>query len=504
MAQKTADDDAPLEIDVVGLVRAHGRSSLRAALGVVVVVLALGGSYLLWQPTRAASVLEFRPTFEGAARGTYPNGLAFSPTDVTAAPVVDQVFDSNDILQYCPREAFRGGFFVELRSDQSMFLDAEYQARLAESGLTAVERQSLQAEYESKRAALPVSYRLVFVRPSACSRLPDVVLSKVLVDVLSTWANQSEEKRGVLYHQIEVLTPNMLDVGMGAEGSRLLRADLLRNALLRIVSNIEGVERLPGARLIRFGPDRVTFFEIRSKLLDVVRSRLEPLVVGAGQAMVRESALWVTETAESAERERRAAQGRAEAYQRALQEYSGGTPVVPTAGGRGTGPAAVGTGDVQTLSAQIDKTFIDRIVEMSEANTEFRQELTEKWILESVNEVAAAERASYYARLAQSLRVPSGASRNITPAEIDGRLDDIVKEGKALTALFNQVFDEFSRVSLRPAGAMYQTDRPVSTEVSRSFTMSELVLIAFGAFLAALVAAFAGLVIRERFVATPR
>jgi hypothetical protein len=234
--------------DVLKALRDHRRVVVAVTGTVTLLVAALGAFYLWrWQPVRRASVLSFRPTFQGATAGTYPNGLPFASSDIAAAPILDLVFDKNTLQEYCSRDAFRGGFYVEQRSDQSAFLDAEYQARLADNRITAVERQALQAEYEAKRQALPIQYRLVFVRPRECSAIPHVVVAKALDDVLNTWAEESERKRGVLSLQVEVLTPSMLDVGQGPGMSRLLRADLTRSALLRIAANVRKVELWPVA-----------------------------------------------------------------------------------------------------------------------------------------------------------------------------------------------------------------------------------------------------------------
>lgn len=495
-------DHSSAGIDILKLVRVHSHKALVLAVGVTLLVGATAlYHFLLGQPVRRASVLEFRPTFTGVNEGEYPNGLPFSSTDVAVPQVLDLVYDDNLIAEYCSREAFRSGFFVEQRSDASAFLDAEYQARLSDARITPVERQRLQLEYEAKRAALPVQFRLVFVKPRSCAAIPQVVVAKAMTDVLTTWAEESETKRGVLNQRVDVLTPAMLDVGEGMESSRLLRADLLRTALLRIVANVGEVQEIPGAGLIRYGDTRLTFMEVRNKLVDLVRSRLEPLVATAGQSMASEALAWVVETVASAEREQVAAAGEATAYKEALQIYSGMTQAART-GVSSTTPGAAGASDVQTLSPQIDSTFIDRIVEMSAANTAFRQELTTAMVEATVRAVEAEERASYYRRLLQTLRATGGVQ--MSPAAIDARLDGIVTQGKELTRQFNELYLEFSRVSLRAAASMYQTEKPVTTEVSRDFTVSDLLMLVVGAFLASLLLTFGYFVIRDRMAAEPQ
>jgi len=500
MAEHNQNDADP-GIDLVGLVRRYGRSALTASAALAALVGIVGVIYMNWgQPVRRASVLEFRPTFTGVAMGQYPNGLPFASSDVAAGPIVDLVFDANNIQEYCERAVFRGGFFVEQRSDQSSFLESEYQSRLADRGITPIERERLQTEYEAKRAALPVQFRLMFVKPRLCAAIPQVVVTKAMTDVLTTWASESETKRGVLNHQVDVLTPAMLDVGLGLESSRLLRADLLRTGILRVVQNIQAVEGVPGAKLIRSGAERLTFQEVANKLTDLVRSRLEPLVISAGQSMVRESLNWVTETVALAEREQQAAEGRAAANQMALQEYSGVAQTAQATRASSQSPSA-GASDVQTLSTQIDRTFIDWIVEMSEANTVFRQRLTEDMVRAKIQAVAAQERASYYKRLLEGLRDSRGDQT--TAAEVDERLAQIVDQGKALTKQFNELYEEFSRVSLRPAGAMYQTEKPVTTEVYREFTARSLVSLIAGTFFGVLLLTLGYFVVRDRLRGTP-
>jgi len=176
-------------MDVIRLLKAYGHRALMLAVVTTLVVGVVAAVYFLWgQPVCRASVLEFRPTFDGADKGGCSSGLLFSSADVAAAPVLDLVYDQNLIAEYCSREAFRGGFFVEQRSDASAFLDAEYQARLSDAGITPVERQRLQLEDQAKRAALPVQFRLVFVKPRACAAIPQVVVAKSMTAVLTTWA----------------------------------------------------------------------------------------------------------------------------------------------------------------------------------------------------------------------------------------------------------------------------------------------------------------------------
>ena len=482
----------------LSLARTHGRTVLIGALTIAAVVAVLGVAYVRWrQGTQMVASLEFRPTFTGMSELKYPNDLPFSPNDVTAGSIVDLVYDSNSIGAVCDRETFRGGFFVEQRSDQSVFLDLEYQSRLSEPRITMVERKLLQEEHAAKRKALPLQYRLVFVTPRACAGLSQIVLSKVMVDVLKTWASESETKRGVLNHQIEVLTPATLDVKSVGAGGLLLRADLLRTALRRVIDNIEAVGKLPGAELIRLGKDKVTFLEVQGKLIDLVGSRLDPLVMTSGRSMVKESVLWVTETVEAAVRKQHAAERKADAYKGALSDFSS------TQGATGPSRAAsvaAGVGssnNSQAMMAQVDRSFIDRIVEMSAASAIYRQQLTDRMVEAELEAVAEEQRASYYKRLLQSSREQGNG--DVDSDTLNLSLNEIVKEGQALTKQFGELYDEFSRVALRSAGAMYVTEKPVTIETSQRFSTRTVLNLALVVFLATLLLGFGFFVLRDRW-----
>jgi hypothetical protein len=496
MHLKSGTDDGGQRIAWLSLVKTHGRNILIGAVAVAVVVAAAGALYVRSQGSLVVAYLEFRPTFAGLSDLKYPNMLPFSPQDVTAASIVDAVYDANSLTTVCSREAFRAGFYPEQRSDQSVFLDLEYQARLSEPRITMVERKLLQEEHAAKRKALPLQYRLVFVTPRACAALSTVVTKKVMVDVLSTWATESETKRGVLNHQIEVLTPATLDAKPSGAGGLLLRADQLRTALKRVNTNIDAIRKLPGAELIRLGPGKVTFLELQAKVTDLVGSRLDPLVMTSGRSMVREASDWVIETVDAATRKQHAAERKAEAYKEALQVFSN---TQGATGPKGAASIASGAGagsNSQAMMAQVDRSFIDRIVEMSAANASYRQELTEGMVEAELEAVEEQQRAEYYQRLLQTSRA---AGPDMDSETLTSRLNEIVNEGRELTKQLGALYDEFSKVSLRSAGAMYVTEKPVTIEATQRFSNRTVLNLAAFMFVLTVVLAFAFLVLRDRW-----
>lgn len=469
---RSASDTNQLLRDIYRAIRNHWRMSLAATAVVTGIVAVIAGAYLLWgQPTLRTLVLEFRPTFRGADSGHYPNDLPFGPSDITATAVLDSVYQRSGIDQYCSASEFRSGLFVEQHGAELRFLDAEYQARLSDPRLTAVERDRVQTEYRARRAALPVQYRLVFAVPAGCKSLPSTLASKVLYETLGEWARQSEEQRGVLRLHVPLLTPGMLDVDFREGSSLMIQADLVRTRLARLIANIAQVETNAGAAQIRLTEGGVTMAEVRTKLEDLVKARLEPLVVAIGRSIGASPTGWAEEALSSARREQAAAEGKAGAYLAALREYSGQPQAGPVETRGATTP-----GEVQTLAPQIDRTFIDRILEMSQANTAFRQRLTEEMVKADVGAMESRAKTAYYEHLVDALRRP-GAGTSVP--EVEARLREIVQESKMLAQQFLALSDQFAKHSLRVGPAIYEVQAPVQVATYRPFTPRAFLAVMF-------------------------
>ena len=215
----------------------------------------------------------------------------------------------------------------------------------------------------------------------------------------------------------------------------------------------------------------------------------------SGRWMVSESSQWVVETVAAAVRRQEAALQKVQNYRIALQTYSG-TPEpvasVRRAAPAGSPPASGEQGQVPSL----DDSFIQRIVELSDANIRYRQKLTDAMVDAQIEAVAEGERASYYKRLLQSAGSRGGDAADAT--DLAGRLDAIVDEGKKLTQEFNNLYDEFSRVALRASSSLYEARKPVRFETIQQYARRSLMNLVLLAFAGAAVLTFGFFAVRSR------
>jgi len=181
---------------------------------------------------------------------------------------------------------------------------------------------------------------------------------------------------------------------------------------------------------------------------------IDPLI--AQEARTAGSGRWLEQARTRARREKEAAQIRADAYRTALREFSG-SPQAPAAIGgeqpRLGAPRSSGQGaDTQALIPQIDRSFIDRIVQLSAQTSDFRQTLTEQMVEAEVDAITFRSEEAYYEQVVQG----TGGVPN-TPGAVDAGLTSAMTEGRRLVAEMNALYDELNRVGLRPSGALYAT-----------------------------------------------
>lgn len=476
--------------DVMRTLRRYQRQILLGAAVVTALALFGGGAwYAVLQPARRTVAMQFTLSFEGPV---YPNGLKFSANDIVAPSVIDEVYRTNTINTYCDVELFRSGFFVDEKSLAIEVLDDEIRQRLSEPRVTTVERERVMAEYRQRRATLPVEHRLTFVIPEKCAAIPDTVALKALSDVLLTWANQSESRRGVLRVQVYAMKPSILTSTAGKDAMLLVRSDLLRRALVDTLNNIEAVGSLPGAGFVQMPDTGRSFRQIAVEIESLLRARVEPLVA-ASVAVSPDATNWLRDALEGAESRKASNIAREQAYLQALREYSGTRGADSNRTGQSRGRPDSGGADVGTLAPQIDSTFIDRIIEMAGTSEAYRQTLTDNLVGAGVSVAAGDLDVRYYKWLLASRR--SGQS----DAELEKTLQALTEAARALIVEFNTLYDHYTSVSLRPDAEMYTiASAPTSDRLIGFTRRSYLLLVASALFGSLVLGALAALAYNRR------
>ncbi|HEX6160125.1 MAG TPA: hypothetical protein VF111_08165, partial [Thermoanaerobaculia bacterium] len=163
-------------------------------------------------PSQRVTTQMFRLEFKGATAGAYPNGVKFSPSEILSTPVLLRVYNDNDLQRFINFPAFtRSLFIIESNPEYERVL-SEYRSRLADPKLMPVDRDRITTEFESKRASLSkADLAIQFVRLEQTREVPEVLVRKVLSDILAGWATRAVREQRVLQHRVSVLSPDVVN-----------------------------------------------------------------------------------------------------------------------------------------------------------------------------------------------------------------------------------------------------------------------------------------------------
>jgi hypothetical protein len=455
-------------------------------------------------PAERLGSIEFRLLFDGAEKNEYPNGTPFSASEIVGGPVLTDVFKANNLARFGKYEDFKDSVFVLQSNFDLDLLVAEYRARLADTKLSPVDRARVEEEFRKKREALvdPV-FTISMRRHERLTTLPRDLMNKVLLDILATWAKQADERKGVTKYNVDVLSPAILQRSMLDEEDYLVAIDVLRAKTSRVLTTIDEIAKLPGAKTIRVGDDRVTVAEVRAGLEDVVRFKLEPLLGLIRSEGITKNArallIYANNQLFQLRQEQQESAARVQALQASVREFTTQTGLPASETKTGAPAAAAGN----TVTPQIDQSFLDRIMGLSTAKDEFeyKRKITDRVITESEKMAARAREAAYYDDLANELR--RSGSRTVGSAETVALIkkrsaeafDEIVK-GIQQTAL---IYKELSALNLNPTTTVLAVTGPFVQQTQRALTLRTVLLYLVLVLMLTLILAPAGCLIHSTF-----
>lgn len=481
----SADAAQPISLSrFVHTVRAY---RLPIVLGILAVAIAYAifalATYLL-APAQRLTTQQFRLEFKGADRGEYPNGAKFSSAEIVSTPILLKVYEQNQLGRFTTFPAFSSSVFVLESNVELERLAADFGARLANPQLTAVDRDRIVSEFESKRASLKKNdYSINFLRKQDTAAVPETVVRKVLVDVLTAWAHFAAIEHRVLDIPVGILSPNVVNPTALEKADPIVAIHTLRSRINRALENIRELEKIPGADVARTGGDGRSLAEMRIALEDMMSFRLDPLISIAGMSgAVRDldsTLRFVESQLRYNERRLQMLRDRADSVRQALAVYAMERPALfpeEEAKPASAAPGDRARGGGESVTPQLSDSFIDRLVELTTQATDaaYRQRLVDDF-RNIAERIPAAEQVVAYDRaVLEELRSPRGDSA-FSAAEVWQQIEATRADVRALIAEINALHRIVSR-SLNPATQIFELTRPATTTIERSVDLRRLVL----------------------------
>jgi len=437
-------------------------------------------------PGIESTTLPFRLDFDGAENNQYPNGLKFSSTDIVAANVLTRVYQTNNIAQYLSFRRFKDAIFLQESSRELEKLNLEFEARLADSKLSPVDRERIEREYQLRRSSLRhAEFSLSFADTRPLKAVPEDMREKVLRSVLSVWADVADREKGAVKYRLPVLTTNVVIRNSIGPREYLVELDILRSRINRILANVDELLAIPGAVIVRVGPEKISLSEISVNLHDIRRFQIDPLITETYQkALVRDprtvSGYYQSQLA-SAQRDYEQSKAHVAMLQNSLSAYMGGqqNPVRDAAGIQ-----ANSLSSNQTVTPQLTEGFLDKIVKLAtdSSDMKYRQDLITEANRVAITELLPAEKeVQYYQTIAQQM----SAFAAMTSGDLSARAADVKAVEDAENAAYASVIKSLQQVSeaylvlsrnLNPDGVLYTFSGPVVSQSEKSVPPKRLVL----------------------------
>lgn len=461
---------------------------------IVLSLLAIGlacaiGSIAIYLRGRQETVTAqtFRLDFEGAGEGKYPNGTRFSTAEIIGGPTLLRAYNDNHLSEYLSFGDFSRSIFVLESNEQYELLAAEYQARLADPKLTAVDRERIQREFEEKRLSIAKNdYAISFTRRMRSRNIPEVVVRKVLLDVLSDWADFAVNNQHAMQYQVSILSPQILKPSAMELTDPVAGAELLRSKINRVITNIGSLQNLPGANLARTAGDRLSLEETRLRLEEMIRFRLDPLLAVAlhspGLVSDRSATLRFLELQLAYDqRELDATQRYAQATRDALAIYEQPTareqPSSAAAGDVRKPEASKGGAGSEALMPQLSDTFLDRLMTMTArgADVQFRQKLIDDYRKALDQTIPLQQAISYDTEILQQARSGAPTGPAVDPASVRQQLEAVRADASSLITTMNELFAVISR-NISPSTQLFTITAPPTTRAVSAYSLSRLLM----------------------------
>lgn len=221
------------------------------AIGLALSGLILAVAVWFTCPVTTISSIEISLDFQGAQQGKYSHGLPFSPEDLLDQSLLEKLYEKHQLKQWLDFNSFKNALSINQSGKALNELRREYESKLGNAKLTALERQNLEAEFQSRlKTATSSLYTISWTEYGRHARTPHrAVRQKVLEDLPLLWAETAISQKRVLLFPTSF--PSL--VGWTPNGGAMVSdptetvASLSRRMKI-VEKGLAVIELLPGAK----------------------------------------------------------------------------------------------------------------------------------------------------------------------------------------------------------------------------------------------------------------
>ncbi|HET7435658.1 MAG TPA: hypothetical protein VFN10_13195 [Thermoanaerobaculia bacterium] len=472
------------------------RGVIFVSLIAVICAFILGATvYVLNTPRQMTTTLPFRLDFEGAESGSYPNGIPFSQSEIIDSGTLRTTYDQNRLDRFVPFGEFSHSVSVLASNATLDALQREYQAKLSEPRLTAVERDRIETEFRQKREGLNKNdYALILTTPSNLRHLPTTLAAKALQDTLTNWADHAIRTRRVLQYDVPVLSENVLRMDGDPNIDLITSLLMLRARTVELRRNITALRTLPGAELIR--ANNTSLPELDLNLTYLQKTLVEPLIATAvHDGVTQDKATTVSRLEAQLAWDRRAlatAEDRVTVLRGALNDYvrdssSETARALGTSQQSNDSTKSSGQNNPTEIVPQLSDTFLDRLVKMAndESDRHYRQKYVDEIRSASLDVGPLRAAVAYSEDLLNQVKAAPAAPSAEKIAHYRAEMDRLQNEFRRTISDINTIHRLLSR-GLSPTRNLFTQTGAPSTTIDSGISAGRLVLVGVAVTLIAL------------------
>jgi hypothetical protein len=479
------EPEGPISIShFTHVLRNYRQVILLAIASILLAYLIVAVAIYLFSPVQRVTSQPFRLDFEGAGKGEYPNRTKFNIADIINGPILARVWKDSRLGDFIGFGEFSRAVYVLESNPQYDLLAAEYQAKLADSRISPIDRERLQKEFELKKQSIAKNdYSINLDRRGSGRSIPEPLARKVLLDILNGWADFAVNQQHVIAYQVSVLSPEIVKPSAIEQNDPVAAIEVLRAKTNRVISNINKIEILPGATLARTPGDHQSLEEIKIRIDDIMRFRLEPLLavvlhspslIGdrAGTVRFLESQLAYDQ------RQLEAMQRLADSFRGAMAIYEqrGSTEDAATNGGTSKQPGDQLKGN-ESVMPQLSDTFLDRLMTIAgrAGDAEYRQGLVDLYRRSVAETIPLQQAVTYDTQVLDDLRKPSTSTSSLDRAAVHAQIEQTRSEVAQLIGKMNELFQVVSS-NMTPSTQLFALTGSASTRTFRGVNPQRLAL----------------------------
>ena len=465
--------------DPVGFLRRHRRGFVVATAACALLTVAgIAVSQLVPPAARAASI-DIVPTFPGAKERSYPNGTAFSPNDIVAQSVVGPVWEAQGLQGAVALADLCRSLTIEDGGTQVELLRSDYMQRLGNARLTAAERSTLEAEFASKLKAIAGS-TLTITLDGTAGRLSDAQMCQLLLAVPAEWARASDAA-GARSYDFPLplgreLRESAKSLAEGGAARAVLHTERMKDFVDSLTVAIRGMSKLQGSDQARDARG-ASLVDLSQEVSAARRNLVTPAYVDAlagarGADPVGYEALRTTRR-KLLETELDSAKERARVLREAFAAYADQTRAIATGGSRAPDDARA-----SGLTANVDGTFIDRVIEqaVNSRDIEYRRKFMERQVDAELTVASEQARLEFERWLDQAAEQRSASPAQPAPA----RLKDVTEMVAGFADRAHEIMRVLAARNLNSDSTMYRVDLSPAVRVTAAVSARSVALAGFG------------------------